>query len=96
MYPPGAYLHVKIPDDKFAILKIEGEFVDVMCDVNPEYKDDVRYENGKKVLYVQILMALCGMIESALLWYTLYVEVLHKEGFEINPYDRCVTNKVIK
>ena len=92
---PGAYLHAKIPDDKFAILKIEGEFVDIMCDVNPEYKDDVRYENGKKVLYVQILMALYGMIESALLWYTLYVEVLHKEGFEINPYDRCVANKVI-
>ena len=37
---PGAYLHAKIPDDKFAILKIEGEFVDIMCDVNPEYKDD--------------------------------------------------------
>jgi hypothetical protein len=92
---PGAYLHAKIPDDKFAILKIEGEFVDIMCDVNPEYKDDIRYENGKKVLYVQILMALYGMIESALLWYTLYVEVLHKEGFEINPYDRCVANKVI-
>jgi len=35
------------------------------------------------------------MIESALLWYTLYTEVLHKEGFEINPYDRYVANKVI-
>jgi hypothetical protein len=92
---PGAYLHAKIPDDKFAILKIEGEFVDIMCEVNPEYKDDVRFENGKKVLYVQILRALYGMIESALLWYTLYTEVLHKEGFEINPYDRCVANKVI-
>jgi len=64
---PGAYLHAKIPDDKFAILKIEGEFVDIMCEVNPEYKDDVRYENGKKVLYLQILRALYGMIESALL-----------------------------
>jgi hypothetical protein len=92
---PGAYLHAKIPDDKFAILKIEGEFVDIMCEVNPEYKDDVRCENGKKFLYVQILAALYGMIESALLWYTLYTEVLHKEGFEINPYDRCVANKLI-
>ena len=92
---PGAYLHAKIPDSKFAILKIEGEFVDIMCDVNPEYKEDVRYENGKKVLYVQILRALYGMIESALLWYNLYTEVLLKEGFEINPYDRCVANKII-
>ena len=35
------------------------------------------------------------MIESALLWYSLYVEVLEKEGFKLNPYDACVENKVI-
>ena len=35
------------------------------------------------------------MIESALLWYNLYTEVLLKEGFKINPYDRCVANKII-
>ena len=39
-------------------------------------------ENGKKVLYLQILRALYGMIESALLWYKFYTEVLHKEGFK--------------
>jgi hypothetical protein len=93
---PGAYLHADIPDDKFVLLKFEGDyFVDIMCDVNPEYKEDVRYENGKKVLYVQILKALYGMIESALLWYTLYTDVLQKEGFVINPYDKCVANKMI-
>ena len=38
-------------DGKFAILKIAGEFVDIMCEVNLEYKDDAWcYENGKKVL----------------------------------------------
>jgi hypothetical protein len=92
---PGAYLHAKIPDYKFAILKIEGKFVESMCEVNPEYTADVRYENGKKVLYLQILRALYGMIESALLWYTLYTEVLQKEGFELNPYDKCVANKMV-
>ena len=66
-----------------------------MCDVNPEYKPYVRYENGKKVLYVRILKALYSMIESALLWYTLFTEVLQKEGFVLNPYDSCVANKVI-
>ena len=92
---PGAYLHADIPDDKFVILKIEGAFADIMCDVNPEYKEDIQYESGKKVLYVQILKALYGMIESALLWYQLYSDVLQKEGFEINPYDKCVANKMI-
>jgi len=66
-----------------------------MSDVNPEYKDDVRYKNGKKVLYVQILKALYGMIESALLWYEKYVTVLKEEGFVVNAVDKCVANKVI-
>ncbi len=35
------------------------------------------------------------MIESTLLLYTLYTEILRKEGFKLNPYDRCVTNKII-
>jgi len=66
-----------------------------MSDVNPEYKADVRYENGKKVLYVQILKALYGMIESALSWYELYVPVLKEEGFVVNAVDKCVANKII-
>ena len=41
-----------------------------------EFLSDIIYENGKKVLYLQILKALYGMIESVLLWYTLYTEVL--------------------
>jgi len=94
---PGAYLHADIPESKFEILKIEDEddFVDIMCNVNPEYLNDVRYEGKKKVLYVRILKALYGTIGSALLWHSLYTEVLEKEGFKLNPYDRCVANKVI-
>ena len=92
---PGAYLHADIPGDKFVILKVEGEFVDIMCQVNPEFTTYVRRENQKKVLYLQILKALYGMIESALLWYSLYTEILQSEGFELNPYDRCVANKMI-
>ena len=39
-------------------MKFENEFIDIMCEVNPEYKDHVRIENGKKVLYVQVLKAI--------------------------------------
>ena len=92
---PGAYLHADLPHDKFVLLKIEGQFVDIMVDVNPEFKEDVRFENGKKVLYVQILKALYGMIESALLWYELYSTVLKEEGFEINKIDKCIAQKYI-
>ena len=43
-----------------------------------------------------MLRALYGCLESALLWYDLYSSTLVKHGFKINPYDRCVTNNVIK
>ena len=66
-----------------------------MIKVNSEYKADVRYENGKKILYVQILNALYEMIESALLWYEFYVTVLKEEGFVVDAVDKCVANKFI-
>jgi hypothetical protein len=41
------------------------------------------------------LKALYGCVQSALLWYELFVGTLKDIGFEINPYDTCVANKVI-
>ena len=63
---PGVYLHAEIPEDERVFMKFEKEFIDIMCEVNPEYKEHVRFKNGKKVLYVQVLKAIYGMIESAL------------------------------
>ena len=67
-----------------------------MCEVNPEYKEHVRIKNGRKVLYVQVLKAIYGMIESALRWYELFTGTLCGMGFELNPYDCCVANKMIE
>lgn len=61
---PGAYLQADLPDDKFALLKFKGQFVDIMVEVNPDFADSIRYKNGKKVLYCRILKALYGMLES--------------------------------
>ena len=76
-------------------MKLRRKIVDIMCKVNPEHEKNIVYENGQKVLYMEILQAIYGCIESALRWYELYSETLEKEGFVINPYDRCVANKVI-
>ena len=65
---PGAYLHAKMPADKNVILKLRGHFVDIMCDINGEYRQYVRYEQGKNVLYLKVLRAIYGCIESALQW----------------------------
>ena len=92
---PGAYLHAEMPSGKRIFLKLVGMYVDIMIRVNPEFEQYVVMENGKKVLYMRVLWALYGCLESALLWYELYTETLSKHGFVINPYDRCVANKVI-
>jgi len=92
---PGAFLQTEMPKDKNVLLVIRDEFVDILCEVNPQYKEHVRIVNGKKILYVKILRAIYGCIESAMLWYNLYTETLKRMGFILNPYDRCVANKLI-
>ena len=69
---PGVYLHAKMPEGKIVLMKLVGQFVDIMCNMNPEYKKYVRYERGKKILYLHVLRSIYGCLESALLWYNLY------------------------
>jgi len=89
----GAYLHADLED--FTLIKYEGESVDILCKINPEWAELVVVENGEKVLYSQLLKALYGCVQSALLWYELFTTTLQGFGFELNPYDACVANKMI-
>lgn len=92
---PGAFLQAPMPEGKKVLLKMRGEFVDIMCRVNPEHVPNVIYEGKEKVLYLRVERAIYGCIESALQWFIMFTEVLEKQGFELNPYDRCVANKTI-
>jgi hypothetical protein len=89
----GAYLLADMDD--FTVMKLTGDTVDIMCRVNPKYETFVSTENGKKVLYLQLLKALYGCVRSALLWYELFATTLQGMGFVLNPYDPCVANKEI-
>lgn len=67
-----------------------------MVEMAPEvYGPYVIYENGKKVLYVAVLKALYGMLIASLLWYSKFKKNLEGLGFEFNPYDPCVANKIV-
>ena len=92
---PGVYLHALMPPEKRILLKLKNKFVDIMCEINPEYLPHVRYEGKTKVLYLRVLRAIYGCLETSLLWYNLYSTTLQKMGFELNPYDLCVANKMI-
>ena len=78
---PVAYLHAEMPKDKTVVLKLKEKFVSIMCEINPEYKQHVRIEGRTSVLYLSVLRALYGCIESALQWHILFKSTLEKEGF---------------
>ena len=51
-------------------MKIRGKLVDWLLELAPEtYREHVVLENGKKVLYLEILRAIYDILEASLLWY---------------------------
>jgi hypothetical protein len=95
---PNAFVQTDIDREgrERIIMKIRGALVDMLCDLDPElYTQYVVYENGEKVLYVEVLKALYGMLEAALLFYKKLRNDLETIGFKVNPYDPCVANRMI-
>ena len=78
------------------VVKLIGDEVDIISKLNPIYKEYVIIENGKKVLYLQLIKALYGYIKSALLWYECFTKCLIDMGFKLNNHDQCVANKIIE
>ena len=67
---PGVYLNTEIPKDKRILMNIRGYFVVIICQVNPEYEQGARDENGKIVciyqypgrFMVSLSLHCCGII----------------------------------
>ena len=66
-----------------------------MCDINEEHRKNVVIENDNRVSYMKVERLIYGCIQSIFLWYDIYANRLKDMGFEINPYDKCIANKVI-
>ena len=71
---PNAFIQAPMPKkDEKVIMKITGKLVDVLVNMHPDtYAEYVVYEKEQKVLYVEILQALYGMLEAALFWYNMF------------------------
>ena len=98
---PNAFIQTSMPpveegQDRVT-MKITGVLVDLLVQIAPEtYGPYVVFENGRKVLYVQVLKALHGMLVASLLWYKQFKSDLESIGFKFNPYDPCVANRKVK
>jgi hypothetical protein len=71
---PNAFIQALMPEvepgDERVMMKITGVLVDMLVELNPELcRPYVVYEKNRKVLYVQVMRAIYGMLEAALLWY---------------------------
>ena len=56
----------------------------------------VTWENGEKVLYMELLKALYGTVKAThLFWEQLVKHLIDDWGLTLNPYDQCVANKVV-
>jgi hypothetical protein len=95
---PNAFVQTEIPQrSERIIMKIRGPLVDILVNINPAmYKDFVVQEGNSKVLYVDMMKALYGMMIASILYYKKFRHDIEKIGFVINPYDICVANRMVK
>ena len=89
----GAFLHGIMED--FVVIKLVGDEVDIMCNVDGKYRQYVVYEHGKKTIYLQLHKALYGTLLAAIIWYKTFKGCLEGLGFKLNPYDPCVANLMV-
>ena len=71
---PNAFIQAHLPKRKEGedrvVMRITGPLVDMLVEINTElYGPAVVLENKKRVLYVEVLRAIYGMLEAAILWY---------------------------
>ena len=92
---PNAFIQALLPEPKEGedrvIMKISGA---LQLDPNL-YGPKVVYEKGRKVVYVQVLRAIYGMLQASLLWYQKFRKDLEEIGFVFNNYDPCVANRMV-
>ncbi|KAG7360909.1 hypothetical protein IV203_036008 [Nitzschia inconspicua] len=96
---PNAFVQTDVDKQKIReriAMKIKRPVVDMLVEMAPEIDSGyVIEENGKKVLYVMILKALYGMLQSSLLYYNKFRKDIESIGFEVNPFDPCVANRIV-
>ena len=70
---PNAFIQTLLPEkyrrigDQI-IMKFKGRIVNFLIKINPErYDEYITYKNSKKVIYVEIIRAIYGMIIANLL-----------------------------
>ena len=91
---PGAFMQADM--DELVHVKLEGKMAELLLEIDPVmYSPYMTKERGTTVLYVELLKALYCTVRAARLFWEKLSAQLQEWGFEPNPYDSCVVNKMI-
>ena len=76
---------------------LKGKLAELLVQVDPSSyrKYVITNSKGEPMLYVKLAKALYGLLKSALLFYKKLRGELEDMGFEVNPYDPCVANRIV-
>ena len=92
---PGAFMQGD--QDETVHMKLEGKLAELLAQCDPtKYQPYLTTENGKTILYVELVKALYGTIRAALIFWRKITKQITKWGFTVNPYDWCVANKMLR
>ena len=91
---PSAFVNTDVDKDVLMVLK--GDLVEMMIQIAPQvYRKYVTVDKKRTpILYIKLQKALNGLMSASLLFYRKLRKELEEYGFEVNPYDPCVANKM--
>ena len=96
---PNAFIQTRVTDPKHrALIKVRGILAQILVDLAPEvYQDYIHYDkNGIMYLILECMNAMYGTMIASLLYFLKFCATLKRNGFEKNPHDPCVQNRVVK
>jgi len=88
---PGAYLNADMEGEE-VLVRLNRLEAGILCKYKPEY---IKYLQEDGTMVVKLLKALYGLVQSAKLWYECLRTFLVELGFQCNPYDVCIFNKIV-
>ena len=94
---PGAFLQADWPQDEPCYIRFEGIMVDMICQIEPKYLDNVKHNKRRtrKWMVGKLTKAIYGTLLGARLFYDKLRGLLESWGFIINDYDECTFNKMV-
>jgi hypothetical protein len=92
---PGAFMQMDV--DEVTHVRLEGPLASLLAKVDPNlYEKYLEYDKkGKLIMHVKLQKALYGTLQAAMLFWKDLSAKLVSWGYEINPCDWCVANKMV-